>query len=54
MSKSKREKDIHSRQSAESWHIKFESGILEDEDGESISWADTLLVLEYSLVAARE
>lgn len=41
MSKSKGEKGFHSRVSAESWNMKLENGILEDEDGEFISWEYT-------------
>lgn len=54
VSKSKREKGIHIRDSAQSWNIKFEYGILEGEDGGTISWADSHLILEYSSVAAKE
>lgn len=54
VSKSKREKGLHSRDSAQSWNIKFEYGILEGEDGGTISWADSHLILEYSSVAAKE
>ena len=54
MSKSKREKGIHIRDSAQSWNIKFEYGILEGEDGGTISWADSHLILEYSSVAHKK
>lgn len=38
MSKSKGEKGFYSRVLVESWNMKLENGILEDEDGEFISW----------------